>query len=481
MTTSQQKQPTALFFLFLTELWERFGFYTIQGLLVLYMTQYYRYSDTQSYTVLGIFTALVYISPVFGGFVADKVLGFTTSILWGGLILVIGYAILALSANPLFFYPALAVIIVGNGFFKPNISSLLGRQYTPKDKRRESGFTIFYIGINLGAFLAGVSSGYVKEYIGWQASFALASVGLVIGCLTFMFGLHHFKHDTPHTFGKHPKQWLKLLALSLLATLGTYTLLKIHVLADWMLPISGVGLIALLIFLIFYQPIQFRQHLTLLTLLIVSSLVFWLMYFQLFFSATLYIDRLVDKDVFGLHLSTTVFYASESVFIILLGPAFAWLWHKLEHRHNNPEPYNKFTLGIAFGGLGFLVLAASTYFPNSSGLINPLWIFFAYLLITTGELLLSPIGLSAVTHLAPPNLVGMMMGVWFVATGFGGVLAGETAKIASVPSSVTQTKEMLAIYHHAFISYAYIAFFVAILMFFLRLACKRITSSPSFD
>ena len=157
-------QPKALPFLFLTEMWERFGFYVVQGLLVLFMTQHFGYSDSDSYTILGVFTALAYISPIFGGMLADKFLGFKTAIVWGGLFLILGYVFLALPFGKTFFYPGLATIIIGNGMFKPNISSLLGTQYTTDDPRRDSGFTIFYIGINIGAFLAGISSGYIKEY-----------------------------------------------------------------------------------------------------------------------------------------------------------------------------------------------------------------------------------------------------------------------------------------------------------------------------
>jgi POT family proton-dependent oligopeptide transporter len=198
-----------------------------------------------------------------------------------------------------------------------------------------------------------------------------------------------------------------------------------------------------------------------------------MMYLQMFFSANLFIERLVDKDVFGFHLATTVFYASESIFIILLGPIFAWLWHELSAHDKSPSFITKFILGIFFAGLGFLVLSISTKFPNATGLVNPAWVFLAYLLITIGELLLSPIGLSAVTLLAPSNLVGLMMGVWFVAIGFGGVFAGTIAKLSSVPDNVIDTAAKLAIYQEAFLDYACIAFFVAIMLFFARFMVKK--------
>ena len=185
--TRTTSYPKALSFLFLTELWERFGFYVVQGLLVLYMTQYFGMSDNESYSILGIFTASN-ISPLVGGYMASKYLGYETSIIWGGFFLVAGYALLALPFTSIFADPALATIIVGTGLFKPNISSILGTQYKIDDPRCDAGFTIFYVGINCGILLAGLSSGYIREYLGWRVSFALASIGLIIGLFTFSDG-----------------------------------------------------------------------------------------------------------------------------------------------------------------------------------------------------------------------------------------------------------------------------------------------------
>ena len=464
--------PKALPFLFLTEMWERFGFYVAQGLLVLYMSTYYGFSDDMSYSITGIFAGLVYISPFLGGFLADRLLGFKTAILWGGLFLIAGYALLALSTTAALFYPALGTIIVGNGLLKPNISSLLGTQYTANDPRRDSGFTIFYIGINIGAALSGLS-GFIKNDYGWQVTFAVASVGMAIGLMTFLFGSKHIINTQKIKPASHKmKAWL--LGYCLLAILGASFLMRISSLANWLLPCAGMVLLVFLIVLTLQQTPEYRKRMLVLNTLILSSIVFWMLFLQLFNSANLYIDRLVDKNLFGLHITTTVFYASEGVFIILLGPLFAWSWQALGRNDLNPSPVTKFVLGIFFAGLGFLILAASTAFPNSIGLVNPLWIFCAYLVITVGELFLSPIGLSAVTMLAPPNLIGMMMGIWFVATGFGGIFAGWIAKLSSVPSSAASIVEKLAIYQNAFLNYAYLAFIIAIILLFIQLGMKRI-------
>jgi POT family proton-dependent oligopeptide transporter len=466
------QHPKVLPFLFLTEMWERFGFYIAQGLLVLYMTKFYGFSDDLSYTISGIFAGLVYISPFVGGFMADRLIGFKTAIIWGGLFLVAGYALLALSSTQTLFYPALGTIIVGNGLLKPNISSLLGTQYSSTDPRRDAGFTIFYIGINIGAALSGFS-GYIRNAYGWEATFACASIGMLIGLLAFFLGMKHIK-NTQNLRPLGIKIKFKLFVYCLLAIIGASFLLKINALANWLLPCFGLVLLAFLVVLTMQQKAENRKRMMVLNILIISSIVFWTLFLQLFNSANLYIDRLVDKNLFGLHLTTTVFYASESVFIILLGPLFAWSWQTLGRSNKNPSPISKFVLGIFFAGLGFLVMGASTLFPNDQGLVNPLWIFLSYLLITIGELLLSPIGLSAVTLLAPTHLVGMMMGIWFVATGFGGIFAGLIAKLSSVPESTASVAEKLAIYQNAFLDYAYLAFFIAIVLLFVNLGMRKV-------
>lgn len=472
MTNTSSRQPAVLPYLFLTEMWERFGFYVVQGLLVLYMTQYFGFSDSKSFTIMGTFTALVYISPLIGGLLASKVLGYRTAIIWGGFLLIAGYVLMALPYANILIYPALATIIVGNGMFKPNISSLLGTQYEVDDPRRDSGFTLFYIGINIGALLAGLSSGYIKEYFGWHVSFGLASVGLVIGLITFRLGLAHIKghHETPIMPAGFKQQFA---FYSLLAIIGLSFLLEIQALSTWLLPAVGVILLIALVVLTLQQTPDDRKRMLVLNTLILSSIVFWMLFLQLFYSANLFVDRLVNKDFFGIHLTTTVFYASESIFIILLGPLFAWSWHTLGRNDKNPSPISKFILGILFAGLGFLVLAISTYFPNDAGLINPLWVFSGYLLITIGELLLSPIGLSAITMLSPPKLAGVMMGVWFVATGFGGMFAGLIAQLSNVPDTVTDLSGKLAIYRQAFMDYSHIAFAIVILLFFINLWLRR--------
>ncbi len=472
-----KNHPKALPFLFLTEMWERFGFYVVQGLLVLFMASQFGFSDDASYTIMGVFSALAYISPFVGGFLADRILGARVAIVWGGIFLSLGYAMLALPQLH-DFYLALATIIVGNGLLKPNISSLLGSLYEEGDPNRESGFTIFYIGINIGVLLAGVSSGYIKDHLGWNAGFALASLGLVVGLLTFAAGLKYIANLKTNPLPDLPEVsfWMKaaIIGCCLVTIYFLSLLLQDSLLSKWLLPSAGIILFIFLLFITFREEQPVRGRLLTLNALIISSIIFWMIFLQLFFSANLFIDRLVNKDVFGFHIPTTAFYSLEAVFIILLGPIFAWSWQSLGQLKKNPSPYLKFIFAIVCVGLAFIVLMVSTYFTNSQHLVSPLWIVLSYFLITVGELFLSPTGLSAVTILAPKRLVGMMMGIWFVALGFGGQFAGMLAKLSSIGSSVTTLTGQLEVYRGAFLDYALIAFVVSFFLFIIQLVMNKI-------
>jgi len=470
---SQQHHPRVLPYLFLTEMWERFGFYVVQGLLVLYMTQHYGWTDSDSYTILGIFTALAYTAPLIGGFLASRLLGYKASIIWGGAFLIAGYAMLALPYTQAL-YPALATIVIGTGLFKPNISSILGTQYEHHDPRRDAGFTIFYIGINSGILLSGLSSGYIKDYFGWQASFGIASLGLVIGLFIFIYGSRHLLAHPMINLATTLKFKLNLFVYCLIAIVGLNALFRLHALADWLLPVVGVVLIFYMIMLTLKQDEEYRKNMLVLNVLNIFSALFWTLYFQQFYSFNLYIERLVDKSLFGIPLSTTVFYAIQSSFVILLGYVFAIGWEYLAIRGKNPSPITKFMLAIVCLALACATLALSAGSLNASGQVSPVWIIFAYFLLSVGELMLSPVGLSAVTLLAPPNLIGMMMGVWFVSIGFGGIFGGWIAKLSSIPENVPLSDfDKLAIYQNAFWDFTWVALAIFVVLFFIRAALKN--------
>jgi POT family proton-dependent oligopeptide transporter len=470
-----QVQPKGLPYLFFTEMWERFGFYVVQGMLVLYMSKAFGLSDNESYTITGIFTALAYIAPFAGGYIADRVLGFKTSIIIGGIFLALGYAVMALPWSH-GFYLSLATIIIGSGLFKPNVSSLLGSLYEPGDPRREAGFTLFYIGINLGVLLAGVSSGFVKDYLGWHAGFALASVGLLLGVITFVCGHKHLAKIQNTAFIVAPASAgtkYVVIAGSIISIFLISELLQTKFLAQWLLPVTGIVLLTYLLILTFKQNLKDRQAMLALIALISASVIFWMIFLQIFFSASLFIERLVDRRYFNFTIPSTVFYALESMFVILLGPIFAWSWQTLGEKFRNPAPFLKFILAIVFVGLAFLVLSISTHYYNNHFLVSPFWILLSYCLLTIGEMFLSPIGLSAVTTLSPRKFLGMMMGMWFVAAGYGGQFAGLLAKLSNIPDNVSSVNA-LAIYGDAFMDYALIAFAVSALLLILYFNMRKL-------
>jgi POT family proton-dependent oligopeptide transporter len=470
-----RRHPAALPYLFFTEMWERFGFYVVQGILVLYLIKAFGFSDTKGYGIAGAFAALAYIAPILGGLVADKILGFKLAIVWGGIFLIAGYALLAFPGTTLF-YAGLATIIVGTGLFKPNISTLLGALYQPGDSQREAGFTLFYIGINIGVLLSGTSD-LIRQYLGWHIVFVFASVGLFLGLMVFFLGISlgkmKYDHATPLLQAKFffRQPFLIIYCLIIIAMLSV--LLQRGVLEKWVLPLLGVVILVYMFILAYRQESHNRKRLLMLNILIISSVLFWAIFLQMFFSVSLFIDRLIDKQILGMRIPTTLFYTQESIFVILLGPLFAWMWQSLIIRDKNPSPLIKFFFSLIFVGITFLILTTSTYFTNTNNLINPIWITLAYLFLTIGEMLLYPIGLSAVSLLSPPQLTGVMMGIWFVALGYGGEFAGMLAKIASIPESSQNAIAQLPIYRHAFLYYTCLAFAMAGILFIVRVLVRK--------
>lgn len=463
------EQPAVIPFFFLTEMWERFGFYTVQALLVLYMTSsVLNFSDAKSYGILGAVSAMAYIMPIFGGYLASKVLDYEHAVKLGGLLLIVGYALLSLSNQHLFFL-ALAIITIGTGFFKPNISCYLGDFYHKDDPYREKGYTIFYIGINIGALLSTSVSGYIVRYLGWRTPFALASIGLIIGTAIFTFGLNHLK-KTGHfhriknaTANKKPIAILFVyLSIPVQIAFSYYIIINNHF-ADAVMLWGGLAVF----FGIFFYALKYdssqRKKLHVALLLTVISVVYWALYFQMFFSMNLFIERAVDRHLFSLKLPTPIYVAAESIFLIILGPFLALLWQKLSLIKKNPSTPLKFALAMILLCASFLIVFLGIK-VSDGGMNNMFFILFTYFLIAVTELLLSPIGLSMITVLSPHELVGLMMGVWFVSLGLGEKLAGVIANYAAIPKHIVLVSSMDAIYADAFLRYAIISLICAVIV-----------------
>jgi len=342
------------------------------------------------------------------------------------------------------FYFSLALIVIGVGFLKPNISTIVGRLYTPEDPRRDAGFTIFYMGINLGAFSATLLCGYLGETFGWRYGFGAAGVGMLVGLVTFLRGQPHLhglaeppdpallRQRSPIGLDKERAIYLG----GLLAVVAAWRMLQFHGAVGLLLNGLAVAVLAgLAWFICFRCDTVERGRMIVLVVLTLSSVVFWALFEQAAASMTLFADRVMDRNIFGLELTAAQFGSLNALFIFLFAPLFAWLWTALGRRSLEPSTPVKFALGIAQAGLGFGALVVGAANPGDAGLVAGYWMVLAYLLHTTGELCLSPVGLSAVTRLAVPRVVGVMMGSWFLATAYSEFVAAQLAKLAALPTT----------------------------------------------
>lgn len=492
--------PRGLLVCFATELWERFSFYGMKFLLLLYLTKYHLFSDHNGLEVLGGYAALVYAMPVIGGLLADRYLGMRKAVVFGGILLVLGHLGMALEGEQArlvagkvirdeealqVFYFSLALIVVGVGFLKPNISTIVGRLYETDDPRRDAGFTIFYMGINIGAFSATLLCGYLGETYGWRYGFGAAGLGMLVGLATFLSGQRHL-HG--HAEARDPALLTAKVMMGLnrehliylcglLAVIVAWQMLQFHGAVGITLNLLSAAVLLGLGWFISTRcdPVE-RSRMIVLIVLTMSTVVFWALFEQAAASMTLFTDRVSDRNIAGIQLTASQFGALNSMFIFLFAPIFAWLWTVLGRRGLEPSTPVKFALGIAQAGLGFGALVIGASSPEASGLVAGYWLVLAYLLHTTGELCLSPVGLSAVTKLAVPSVVGVMMGSWFLATAYSEFVAVQLAKLAAIETvdgTVADIGAALASYSELFNSLLYIGLGFAALLLLISPLLKK--------
>ncbi|HEX8400370.1 MAG TPA: peptide MFS transporter [Allosphingosinicella sp.] len=431
--------PRGLFVLFFAEMWERFSYYGMRALLILYLTKHWLYSDGDASIIYGAYTALVYITPVIGGYLADRYLGQRKAVAFGAVLLTIGHCFMAFEGNGSghqndpalnIFWLALAFIIVGSGFLKANISVIVGQLYPRTDVRRDGAYTIFYIGINLGAFIGTLIAGYLGETYGWGYGFGAAGIGMLLGLLVFIWGkpalLGRGEPRDPARLKQRvagmPLEWLIYLAG--IVTVGiVWLLIQYQALVGSLLGIAGALLVAYVLYTAVVKlPREDRDRIFAAMSLILGSILFWALFEQAGSSLNLFADRYVDAPV-----PASVLQAINPGYIILLGPVFAALWTFLGRRGLEPSAPAKFGLALIQLGAGFLVLVAGATAVGVDVPTPVLFIFLIYLLHTTGELCLSPVGLSAMNRLAPAHMASLIMGTWFFASATGNFAAGLIA------------------------------------------------------
>ncbi|MFD2248033.1 peptide MFS transporter [Pontibacter ruber] len=451
--------PKQLYMLFFAEMWERFSFYGMKALLLAYMVTQLKFDEPKGYAILGSYAALVYTMPLFGGMMADRFLGYRKAVMFGGILMSIGHLVLAVPEDWSFFY-GMAFIICGNGFFKPNISSLVGTLYPENDPRRDSGFSIFYMGINIGAALGGLLCGYVGQQINWHYGFGLAGIFMILGLVVFAIGKKSLKEGLPPNpaalrkpfFAGVPTEF-GIYAAALLVIPAIVALFNRYEIMDFIM--FGLGAVSLvyILYIALKLEAEARNKLFAALIMIVFSTLFWAFYEQNAGSLNLFAMRNVDMHVAGFELpALAVNNFLPPAWVIALSFPFAWLWPALNRRGKEPSTPLKFGLSFVFLGIGFSVFYAACLLGAESGLISLPAFILGYFFIICGELCLSPIGLSMVTKLSPANIVAMMMGIWFFASAIGEFLAGKIGALMSVPENVVDNPVLSLPYYADIIS-----------------------------
>jgi len=473
MSKVTYSQPKGLYPLSFTELWERFGFYAVQTILVLYMSRKMGLSDDQTFLLYGAFSSLIFLTPVLGGYIADRFMGFRQAVILGGFLFILGYSIMAIPSTQALFL-GMSIVIVANGFFKPNVSSMVGELYDREDPRRDGGFTIFYMGINLGSLIPPLFAGPLVDHYGWNWGFFTAALGLVIGLIIFISCKKMLDRvgEVPaisplYHSSKHKTLFYFLLSVGIVASIGLLHILFLFPkITDLFLIFASLAIMVFVLSYVFREKKEQRHKLIACLALIVISIGFWAVYTQTFTSLMLFADRNMRKEWLGFSIDAEFTQFFNPFFILLLGPFLSRLWVWLESKGKNPSTPAKFTFGLFFLSLGFLFLALGATLFSKNGITSPWWLVGSYFLQTIGELALSPIGLAMITRLAPHHLVGMMMGVWFLTQSAAFAIGGALATWASAPKDALPT-QTIGIYSSAFFYYGLLTMFLAAISFFL--------------
>ena len=555
--------PRGLFILFFAEMWERFSYYGMRGLLIIYLTQHFLFSDEKSSVIYGAYTALVYVMTIIGGTLADRYLGARKAVTFGAILLVLGHFGMAFEGNGSkevmtvngeeyqltltgrgsgkdvhqivvapdgassrisfsedkssiivadpstvglpasidraasptkivteekylnILYLSLALIIAGVGYLKANISTIVGSLYGVGDVRRDSGFTIFYMGINLGAFMASIACGYLGIAYGWKYGFGLAGIGMLFGLLIFII-------FQPWLEGKaeppNPARLKEKILGPINVELACYLagLVIIAVAMFFVMNPDGFGKvllplgIAMFVFLLTYAFVKLqgkeRQKMFAAIYFVLAQIPFWALFEQAGSSLNLFTDRLVDRSIGGWEVPAPVFQSLNAGFIFIFAPIMAWLWIALAKKGRNPSTPVKFAFGVFLAGLGFLALVGGMKSSGGSGMTAVYFIFLIYWIHTMGELLVSPVGLSAVTKMAPPQVVGMTMGAWFLYSGLSNFLAGVIARTTGAETLGGQLTDVAAAkagYIAVYTNVAYVAIGIAVFMLLVSPIIKK--------
>lgn len=446
-----QEQPRAFYMIFLLEIWERFGFYTVQGILVLYFIRFLGFSEEKAYFALGTFFALIYGMIALGGYLGDKVLGTKRAIVLGLFILALGYLGLAISDSAHVFY-ALGAICVGNAFFKANPSSLLAKCYEKGDIRLQSGFTLYYMAINVGAFAALFIGPWMASHYGYSAAYSVSFVGILLGLLNYFLqrssiaAIHTPADDLPLTFARCS---LIMLGTIILILISNYLMQQVWV-AEKMIWLVSAAVTGIYFFYVFREDKASALRMVLAFILMLEAVVFFTLYQQMPTSLNLFAVNNVQPTLFGIGINPQSFQALNPIWIMVLSPILATVYGRLNRRGISfPIPY-KYALGMTCCGVSFLLLYFARYTLSAGGLVSSNWLVLSYFFQSLGELLVSALGVAMVAELVPQSISGFVMGMWYLTSSVAGFIGASVASYTALPSHSSPGAASLMLYTQVF-------------------------------
>jgi POT family proton-dependent oligopeptide transporter len=472
------KQPKVFPLSIVTTLFERFGYYVMALLLVLYIKSVFNFSDHMAFLIYGVLTALVFLTPALGGYLADNIIGIRRAMVIGLFLEGLGLTIIAIP-NKTTLLLGLSLIILGVGLFKTGPTNLLGRAYEENDPRIDGGFTWYYMAINIGSLLSPLIGGIMQRYFGWSFAFLSAAAVLYLNLICY-FILRHQAEGVESKAGikkLSKKTWSSISIGIILAIVISTFLLSYPTIAHMFLFVASIMLFIYFAYEVSRSPKKERLEIIACLLLIVIGMIFFIMYFQQFMSITLFIKRSIRHHILGYNVPTTFFLTLNSFWIIILSPIMVWLYNHFGKRGKDLSITSKFPLGIFITSLCFMSLKLGTFFPDAAGQISSLWLVLGIFLYSIGELLVSALGVAMVTHIAPKRMYGVMMGSWFlISNSLGAAIASSTANLSAIPKTLHDPFLILNIYGRTFFEIGIAGIIAAILTFIAAPYIKRMAN-----
>lgn len=473
--------PRGLYILSFAEMFERFSYYGMRSLLLLYMVGQLKYADDRAYSIYGIYATLVYASPIIGGYLADKVIGFQRAIILGSLVIASGHLCMALDLGEPFFYAGLGLIISGTGLFKSNVSAMVGMLYGKTDQRRDAGYTLFYLGINIGGFFAPLICGFIGTTYGWHFGFGLASFGMILGASVLMTQRHHFAHiEQPLNSKTNLSTWT--MVGGLLAGPFFAGMIYANDIFRGILPFVGMAFLIYLLRAAYMSTAEERRNILALVVAIFLLLLSGALVEQTGMALTLFIERNVDRAIFGWTIPTSFFHSIDPLTVLIFGGFFSWLWMRLASKGRDLQASTKYIIAFSLMGLAYLIIFLGCKLGvQPAGTIPLLYAFAAMVALSMGDICIYPVTLSLCSRLSPQRLQGVLMGGVMMGVAFSQLLGSVLAKMASLPSDkLEQSVDLIAsvsLYRELFQTMTLIAVACIALTIFIGLWMNKVTRS----